>query len=84
MRVIAHIVDTDDLPTNLGDRLTTLRRTFGLGQRDVAAAIGRSLLTISRWERGHCTPTRDSAQQLAQLYGIPIEILLADAMDGTV
>lgn len=53
---------------NAGDRLRQLRESKGWTQEEVAAKLGVSLMTVSRWERGEHDPTRHAAK-LADLYG---------------
>jgi DNA-binding XRE family transcriptional regulator len=47
--------------------LAALRDALGLTQEELGARIGKSPLTISRWERGTMRPGRDSLAALGKV-----------------
>ena len=47
-----------------GTLLRQLRKHKGLTQQQLADAIGTDIYTISQWERGVRTPTRDASRDL--------------------
>lgn len=55
--------------------LSGLRHSLGLSQREVAHAIGCTLMSVSQFERRGIRPRDDLITELAELYGIPEEEL---------
>lgn len=49
--------------------LATLRGALGLTQQELGRRIGRSKLTVSRWERGTLRPSREALERLYALAG---------------
>jgi len=47
--------------------LATLRDALGLTQEELGARIGKSALTVSRWERGTLRPGKDSLAALGKV-----------------
>lgn len=47
--------------------LREIRKDLGLTQSDVARALGKSPITLSRWETGAATPSPKDAQAYADL-----------------
>ncbi len=62
----------------INDKLAALRRSSGMSQQEVAAAIGVSRQTVSNWELGQGSPALDKAAELARLYGITLDDLVSD------
>jgi transcriptional regulator with XRE-family HTH domain len=60
-------VGSQDLPG--ASRMERARIAAGLTVADVAAAMHRNPATITRWERGQHTPSRDCLIALARMYG---------------
>lgn len=59
--------------------LRMIREYRGLSQADAAAAIGmsvRSKSTISAWEAGDRAPSLAQLRALAELYSVPIGLLV--------
>lgn len=62
----------------LGQRIKLHRKAAGLGQRDVAAALGISLTMTSYYETGRNVPTLDRFARLCDVIGCrPDDLLLA-------
>ena len=55
--------------------LHLLRLLARRSQREVAEAIGCKQETLARWERGNTTPDLRMARSLAQIYGIPVDLV---------
>ena len=55
---------------NFGDRLRKLRKKSGLTQEKLADAVGVSLLTLFRWEKGERSPRIDEIKALAKALGV--------------
>lgn len=53
----------------IGERLREFRKAEGLGQSDVASAIGVSSKTISAWERGDRQPNAEKLMKLCTFFG---------------
>lgn len=63
--------DLTDLRNDLtGEKIRSLRKAMRLNQKQFAAQVGVSYVTLSRWECGHLRPIerhRDRIYQLAQV-----------------
>lgn len=68
-------------PTMISDKLFALRRRAGMSQQEVAAAIGVSRQTVSKWEQNQGAPALDKAAELARLYGVSLNDLASDEVD---
>lgn len=59
-----------------GDVLSSLRKSAGLSQRQLAEPAGVTRGAISHWERGrNLTVTRASGAALARTLGVPLHVL---------
>ena len=63
----------------LGKRLRLARTAAGLSQQLAADRSGLGMQSLSRYERGLREPPLASLRALAELYGMPLSSLLADA-----
>lgn len=61
---------------DLGLYLKKLRKTYGYTQEYVASQLNIIHQTYSHYETGRILPPSDSLFTLAQLYSIPIEVLM--------
>ena len=52
-----------------------LRRTAGWSQRDLAARIGVSKMSISHWETARNEPSARQLRLLAEAFGVPMELI---------
>lgn len=52
---------------NSAEMVVAYRKKVGLTQRELAKAVGVSLPTISRWERGVTEPSYSELSQIASL-----------------
>ena len=73
---------TDDLQARIGRRLRAVRESRGLTQEDVAAAIERSVETVSNIERGRTLATLDTLDRLTRQLGIPLAEFLDEPPVG--
>lgn len=55
-----------------------LRRARGMSQADLAAAVGVSAGTVSRWEAGRMDCRRDHLEALAGALGVGVDELVVD------
>lgn len=50
-----------------------LRRKAGMTQRDLAARMGVSHMSVSHWESARNEPSARQLRALAQVFGVPME-----------
>ena len=62
---------------NLGQNLAAARRRAGLSQETVAADLGVSRQTISKWETGETLPDIYQSKKLASLYELTLDKLVS-------
>lgn len=62
----------DDLKRRIGRRLRALRESRGLSQEDVAAAIDRSVETVSNIERGKVLAALETLDRLSRRLEVPL------------
>lgn len=63
------------------ERIRICRERLGLSQKQVAIEIGVRPPTVSQWESGIKTPSRENLAKLADLYGVSIEYLMDKSDD---
>jgi len=61
-----------DLKRRVGLRVRTVRRERGLTQEDVAAAIGKTVETVSNIERGQTLASLETLEALSSYLRIPM------------
>lgn len=49
------------------DEIKAIRKAYGMTQAEFAKLLIASVLTISKWENGHCTPHKISINILKRL-----------------
>lgn len=64
--------------TAMGEKIKRLRRDKKVSQEALAAAIGVSNNTVSRWENNAIQPTAKNLVAIAQFFGISTEYFLSD------
>lgn len=57
------------IPETLGERLRAARKRKGVGQDEVARAVGVHVKTVSRWENDRQTPEEEELRTLARYLG---------------
>lgn len=57
------------------------RKTLGLSQQALADRVGFSVLTVKRWESGHCEPSFKALCRWASVLGVSVT---GSVVDGTV
>lgn len=64
------------------NKIKNLRKKFGYSQQKLVEMLGGDLRqsTISSWETGRCAPPQRRLSQLAQIFGVSEEELMADTM----
>ena len=59
--------DRHTLPEDYAERIWRMRKRLGLTQKQIAARLGVSHITVCRWEKGQIEPSAPSWQQLRRL-----------------
>ena len=62
----------------LSDKITTLRKSNGWSQEDLAEQLNVSRQAISRWENGTALPDAQNILQISKLFGVSADYLLND------
>ena len=62
----------------IGDRIKAARLAKGMSGDDLARAIGASRQTVSNWERGVYTPSRDNIFALSKALDIAPETMMKE------
>ena len=60
----------------LQQRLREKRKGAGLTQQNVADALGKNVMQVTRWERGTRVPSVRSRVALAEVLGCPVTDLI--------
>jgi len=68
---------------HLGSRLAQLRKQKGMTQNQLANAIGRDSMTVSRWERGERIMRADDVAAVAEALGIHAGLLFEEPTEPT-
>lgn len=63
-------------------RLKEMRKRAGLTAKDVALAMGVCFQNVYNWENGSYLPETAKLRDLARLYGVTVDELLADDQDS--
>jgi len=71
-------MNDDKLKLQIGSNIAMHRKRIGLTQAGLAAKLNYSDKAISKWERGESIPDVITLMQLAELYEVPVTVLLAD------
>lgn len=66
---------------SIGDKITDLRNGFGgkgITQEELAAKMGTTANTISRWEMAVYKPSAEDLHKLARIFGVSISVFFPD------
>ena len=66
----------EDFMMKLSDKITTLRKSNGWSQEDLAEQLNVSRQAISRWENGTALPDANNILQLSKLFNVTTDYLL--------
>jgi len=61
---------------NIGDKIKELRKNKGLTQSELAKIVGKSTITIRKYESGDITPPIDVLNDIAESLNVQIEYIL--------
>ena len=65
----------------LEEKLVCLRKERHMTQLELAEKLDVSRQAISKWEVGSTVPSTENLIRLAQLYSVPVDRLVNDALD---
>lgn len=64
------------------NQLKVMRTRKGFTQEEVAEKVGVSRQALAKWEKGETMPDVESCIRMADLYGVPLEVLARGLKDG--
>lgn len=64
-----------------GEKLTHLRKREGMSQEDLAAQVGISRQTVSRWELGTAMPDSSNLLAISRLFRVSADYLLYEELE---
>jgi len=67
------------MSTNLGDRITALRKQKGFSQTELAVAAEISREALSKYERNEVIPSVVVAARLAETFGVTLDYLIGNS-----
>ena len=65
----------------LGDKILQLRKQNGWSQEELAAQLGVSRQSVSKWESGTSIPDLERILKISQIFGVSTDYLLKDEME---
>lgn len=71
-------MDSEKLKYQLGSNIAAHRKRFGLTQAALAEKLNFSDKAVSKWERGESIPDVVTLARLAELFDIPMDVLVRD------
>lgn len=63
-------------------QLKLYRSRRGMTQEDVAEKVGVSRQAVAKWEKGETLPDIDSCVKLADLFEVPVDVLVREFQEG--
>ena len=71
-------MNDEKLKLQLGANIASYRKSLGLTQVGLAEKLNYSDKAVSKWERGESVPDVLTLTQIAEVYGVTVDDLLAD------
>lgn len=65
----------------LADKIMTLRKKAGWSQEELAAQLGVTRQSVSKWEGAQSIPDMDKVVQMSRLFGVTTDYLLKDELE---
>ena len=65
----------------MGEKIQQLRHAAGLSQEQLAAQLGVSHQSVSKWEGAQSIPDMEKILQMSRIFGVTIDFLLKDEME---
>ena len=66
---------------NTSEKIYYLRNKNKLTQSELAAKLGVTQISVSKWEKGRSMPKSQASLLLAELFGVTIQSLMDDEQD---
>lgn len=76
-------METEDQAWHPGRAIRAGRDAHGWTQKTLGTALGVDQSAIAQWETGRTRPSGRSLERLALVLGLPAEVLLGQASDGS-
>ena len=67
-----------NIKENLANNLIAYRKKFNMTQAELAQKLNYSDKAVSKWERGESVPDLEVLKQIADFYGVSIDILISE------
>ena len=64
----------------LADKIVTLRKRAGWSQEELAAQLGVSRQSVSKWEGAQSVPDMQKVVQMSRLFGVTTDYLLKEEL----
>lgn len=61
---------------DIGGKIQTLRKQFGISQEQLAERLGVSRQSVSKWEAGQATPEIEKVLALSEVFGVSTDYLI--------
>jgi len=71
-------MDSERLKLQIGNNIAAFRKQCAMTQAELAEKLNYSDKAVSKWERGESIPDVLTLMQLAELFGVQVDDLLAD------
>lgn len=71
-------MDSEKIKRQIGRNIALYRKQSGLTQLGLAEQMNYSDKAVSKWERGESIPDVITLMQMAELFGISVEMLISD------
>lgn len=68
----------------LADKIISLRKKAGWSQEELAAQLGVTRQSVSKWEGAQSMPDMDKILQMSRLFGVTTDFLLKDELEEAV
>ena len=65
----------------LADKIILLRKKAGWSQEELAAQLGVTRQSVSKWEGAQSVPDMDKVVQMSRLFGVTTDYLLKDEIE---
>ena len=76
-------MDSEELKSRIGANIAACRRLKDMTQAELAEQLNYSDKAVSKWERGESVPDVMTLVQLAELFGVTVNDLLAQELPET-
>ncbi|MDO4679667.1 MAG: helix-turn-helix transcriptional regulator [Aerococcus sp.] len=60
----------------LGARIRTIRKNYGLSQKELADRLGVGVSAVSNWEKGRNQPSNENLKKIAEMGNVKVENLI--------